>query len=108
MSDGFDIDDTIANLERKFNIPSTQSAHISSDIMSGGGHSGSKWQMMKKIGISAVISAVLIAVMKPMRLHTIKYDDTKEECVAQLSVMKTIVAFVAMTAVFYMIQTYFL
>jgi hypothetical protein len=96
MSD-FDIDSTIANLERKLGSSPIETSS-SSSITRLGGFSGAKSAI-----ISALLASATIYFMKPLWLYNIKYDDKQDKCQPKLKLMKTITTFLVLTFAYYMI-----
>jgi len=96
----FDIDSTIANLERKLGsggAPTIGSDSPSQPSYRRGGSVG----MVKKGVISALLSGATIYFLKPLWLYNVKYDDKTDKCKPKLKLMKTITTFLVLTIIFY-------
>ena len=100
MSD-FDIDSSIANLERKLGGSSSSFAPSAAPSTGGFSHSGSKFHTVKYGVISALLSGAILYFFRPMWLYSIKFDEKTDKCKLRLRLMQTILAFIAMTVVFF-------
>ena len=99
MSD-FDIDSSIANLERK--LGGSSPAPISTGI-SHAGSSTSTFGAVKHGVIASVLAGAILYLFKPMWLYSIKFDEKTEKCKPRLRVMKAVLSFLVLTAVLFFI-----
>jgi hypothetical protein len=108
MSD-FDIDSSIANLERKLGGSSSSSAP-SAQVSTGGfsSSSGGKLNTVKYGVIAALLSGAMLYFFRPMWLYSIKFDEKTEKCKPRIRLMKAVLAFIVLTVVFFVAGKRFL
>jgi hypothetical protein len=103
MSD-FDIDSSIANLERKLGGSSSSFTPSAAHSTGGFSHSGSKFHTIKYGVISALLSGAMLYFFRPMWLYSIKFDEKTEKCKPRIRLMKAILAFIVLTVVFFIVS----
>ena len=109
MSD-FDIDSSIANLERKLGGSSSSIAPSVASATGGfsSSSSGGKFNTVKYGIIAALLSGAMLYFLKPMWLYSIKFDEKTEKCKPRLRLMKAVLGFIVLTVVFFFVSKRFL
>jgi len=102
----FDIDSSIAALEKSISSSTPAAAVVSSSIqnLTNSTPVASEPIFSKKLlikaGISLVLSIVLVALLRPVYLCKLEYDDKDGKCKASLLLIKSTIAVLVSTVVF--------